>query len=139
MKTIGSICFLPSNTLTHCVAALKRKVDSVLCKELVRGTGRRSSLMEQTPPQLIPGQRWRTKMSWRIAFLLLAQQRLVSSESSQYSMLPRFINSTLLREWIEQILIVARAHLVIVSGKQVVQKVSLEQVNLSLITPGQTS
>ena len=44
------------NTLTHCMAALLRIVDSVRRKELGRQTGRRSSPMEQTPPaQLVPG------------------------------------------------------------------------------------
>ena len=46
----GYLYFRPSNTLTHCMVALLRKVDSVWCKELGRWTGRRSSPMEQTPP-----------------------------------------------------------------------------------------
>ena len=38
--------FLPSNTLTHPIAALLRTVDRIQCKELGMQTGRRSSLME---------------------------------------------------------------------------------------------
>ena len=45
---LPSISFL-QNTLTHCVAALLRIVDSVRRKELGRQSERRSSLMEQTP------------------------------------------------------------------------------------------
>ena len=41
-----SFYFLPSNTLTNCMAAMLRTVDSVRCKELGRRTGRRSSPME---------------------------------------------------------------------------------------------
>ena len=45
-----SFYVLPSNTLlTHCMAALLRKVDSILSKELGRQTGRSTSPMEQTP------------------------------------------------------------------------------------------
>ena len=44
------------------MAALLRKVDCVLCRELGRRTGRRSSPMEQTlQPKRIPGKRWGNK------------------------------------------------------------------------------
>ena len=41
---------VPSNTLTHCMAALLRIVDSVWHKELGKHTERRPPQMEQTPP-----------------------------------------------------------------------------------------
>ena len=50
-----SFRILPSNTLTHCMAALLRTVNRLWLKELGKRTGRRSSPMEQ--PKLIPGKR----------------------------------------------------------------------------------
>ena len=59
---VGSTTSIPSNALTHCMAAQLRKVDSKRCKELGRQTGRWSSLIEQTPkPKLVPGKRLGTK------------------------------------------------------------------------------
>ena len=58
-----SFYFLPSNTLTHCMAGLLRKMDSVQHKVLGRQTGRRYSPKEQSPqPKLVAGKRWRAKL-----------------------------------------------------------------------------
>ena len=48
-ETITFLLLLSSNTLTHSLTAMLRIVDRARCKELRRQTGRRSSLMEQTP------------------------------------------------------------------------------------------
>ena len=48
-------------SLTQCMVALVRIVDSVRGKKLGRRTGRRSSLMKQTPQsKLAPGKWWGT-------------------------------------------------------------------------------
>ena len=49
-KILWPILYYPDGTLTLCMAALLRIVDSVRRKELGRWTGRIPSPMEQTPP-----------------------------------------------------------------------------------------
>ena len=75
---------------------------------------------QASAPNTMKKTAWGCCISLCLAFLLLAKRPLV--RFSAFPMLSRFIDHTLLRQRIVQSLIVDETHLVLVSGKLVLQK-----------------